>query len=530
VTAGRRPRETWFGNRSLSTKIAILAVGIMLSMGGVLAAATISNAQVDEAGQQLATLHEANSIVLRLDTRASELRIDAYASVTSADPRAEITNTADDVAKVQVLLDQLADLPITGEGAQARTALEDFFADYNRLITDYVAAAAVDQAATIARWGEIAAVNDRTNAVVDGATAALAEQVRAAEQRATDAVTASLWTSGIVVALCVLVNGGQLVAIWRSIVPPARQLRAALDAMAGGDLTVTTDIHTQDEIGRTGIALDAAQQSLRALMSSVVTSAEQVSTAAQGLSAASAQIATSAEETSVQSGKVSASADEVSRNVGTVAAGAEQMGASIREISENANEAARVAASAVTVAETTTETVTRLGESSREIGDVIKVITSIAAQTKLLALNATIEAARAGEAGKGFAVVATEVKDLAQETERATEDIAARVQAIQGDTSGAVAAIGRISEVIGSINDYQLTIASAVEEQTATTAEMSRSVSDAASGAGEIALTITGITTAATSTAEALQHTGEAVEDLSRMASDLRESVSRFRY
>ena len=161
---------------------------------------------------------------------------------------------------------------------------------------------------------------------------------------------------------------------------------------------------------------------------------------------------------------------------------------------------------------------------------MVGLITTIAGQTNLLALNATIEAARAGEAGKGFAVVASEVKELAQETARATEDISKRVETIQADTAGAVDAISQISSVIGEINDYQLTIASAVEEQTATTNEMSRSVQEAAGGSTEIATNIVGVSTAASSTTQALGQTRQAVDELSRMAGDLRTTVARFTY
>ena len=212
----------------------------------------------------------------------------------------------------------------------------------------------------------------------------------------------------------------------------------------------------------------------------------------------------------------------------TVATGSSQMESAIREIAHNATEAARVAHQAVEVAEATTQTVGKLGDSSEEIATVIKLINGIAEQTNLLALNATIEAARAGEAGKGFAVVASEVKELAQETARATEDISKRVEAIQADTAGAVDAIGRISTVIGEINDFQATIAAAVEEQTATTNEMNRNVAQAASGTQGIAAAISGLAAGTQETNQRVADAQRAAGELARMSGELQSAVARF--
>jgi len=259
------------------------------------------------------------------------------------------------------------------------------------------------------------------------------------------------------------------------------------------------------------------------ILDQVNTNAGTLASAAEELTAVSTQMASNAEETSSQASVVSAASEQVSKNVQTVATGVEELTAAIREIAKNASDAARVSQEAVATAATANATIGKLGDSSLEIGKVIKVITSIAEQTNLLALNATIEAARAGEAGKGFAVVANEVKELAKETAKATEDISRKIEAIQGDTKGAVNSIRQIGEVIAQINDISNTIASAVEEQTATANEMSRNVAEAAKGTSEIAQNITSVAMASQNTSQGAANCQQAAAEISRMATELQQ-------
>jgi methyl-accepting chemotaxis protein len=266
-----------------------------------------------------------------------------------------------------------------------------------------------------------------------------------------------------------------------------------------------------------------AREQTHILVQRLAESAVTLGSSAEELTAVSSQMSSNAEETSAQANVVSAAAEQVSKNVQTVSTGVEEMNSAIREIAKNASDSARVALQAVSAAQAANSSITKLGDSSTEIGKVIKVITSIAEQTNLLALNATIEAARAGEAGKGFAVVANEVKELAKETAKATEDISHKIEAIQSDTHGAVDSIKLIGDVIAQINDISNTIASAVEEQTATASEMSRNVGEAAKGTAEIAQNITSVAQAAQNTLQGANNSQQASGELARMATELQQ-------
>jgi len=325
---------------------------------------------------------------------------------------------------------------------------------------------------------------------------------------------------------------GIFVAIFlsRGIAGATQSVLVQAEAIAAGDLTRDDlKVRSKDELGDLTTAINKMSGSLKRMILAITENAVQVASASEELNTTSQQITANSEETSAQADVVSKAAQAVSQNLQTVATGAEEMGASIKEIAKNATEAAKVATSAVKVAETTTATVSKLGDSSTEIGQVIKVITSIAQQTNLLALNATIEAARAGEAGKGFAVVANEVKELAKETAKATEDISRKIEAIQTDTKAAVEAIASISGVINQVNDISSTIATAVEEQNATTNEMSRNVSEAARGSGEITSNIAGVAEAAQGTTRGATDTQKASQQLVETSTQLRRLIEQFK-
>ena len=358
------------------------------------------------------------------------------------------------------------------------------------------------------------------------AKANVAAASTASNREASRARTILLFLLGVVLLCGVVVA----VSLSRLITRPLARSVLVMESAAAGDLTGRVHGSGALEFQRMATATNTMLTSTGQAVATIATTAQTLSASAEQIAELSGKLTASAETAAERAAAVSSAAGDASASVQTVAAAGEEMAATIREISSSATSAAGVASTAVATAEAARATVLKLTTSSTEIGSVIKLITSIAEQTNLLALNATIEAARAGDAGKGFAVVAGEVKDLAQETARATGNISRQVATIQSDTEAAMAAIDQIGEVIARINDYQTTIAGAVEEQAATTNEMGRSAGEAAGSTTTIANNITSVAEATEQTCTHSQEASQVAVGLNRSSADLTDLVGAFKY
>jgi methyl-accepting chemotaxis protein len=451
-------------------------------------------------------------------------------ALSSPDPEALKTAKVDLAAKGQAFKDELGRAKAANASPEAGAIVDSLGGDVDAYIVKAQAVLdglTADQP-TDALYSDFYAQFKKLEANLPP----LAEAIQSATKQA-DAAASDSIASGRTLALllCLAAVIGLSVVSWvisRSIVRPIKHAAHVLQLVAMGDLSQRVEVSGGDEVADMGTALNEALENLSGTISEIGRHSSSLAAASEELNAVSSQLASAAQETSTQAGVVSSSAGQVSQNVAVVASGTGEMSASILEISHGAQDAVAVAKEATRVAHATNVTVSKLGASSAEIGDVIKVITSIAEQTNLLALNATIEAARAGEAGKGFAVVAHEVKELASATAAATADISDRIGAIQGDAEESVRAINEITEIISRVSETQTTIASAVEEQTATTNEIGRNVAEAADNSNEIARNISGVAQAAEEASHGASNTLDTAGELSRMAGELHVLVSGF--
>ena len=384
---------------------------------------------------------------------------------------------------------------------------------------------------------------------------------RASDGVARDAV--SLGERNIVIDLGLFVVGAiasllSLYIVLFRVTRPLGRMTDSMTRLANGNIEISIPwAHRRDEIGEMGRALRvfrenaiekaslqaeqeekdkaALEEKRRDMMKlarrfeiEVKVVVDAVREEVEGMRAAANSMTRAAEEGSGQAAAVASASREASANVATVATAAEQLSASIAEIGRQAEQSADIAGRAVDHAKSTDATVHRLSIAAGRIGEVVNLINEIAGQTNLLALNATIEAARAGEAGKGFAVVAGEVKNLANQTAKATEEISAQIASIQGETNSAVKDIQGIRDIIGEINDISMTIATAVEEQGASTREIARNVQQAARGTGEVDAKIEVVSKAAGDTGAAAGQVVSATDSLAAKAEELSGEVAKF--
>ncbi len=392
------------------------------------------------------------------------------------------------------------------------------------------AKAATDRAAALALLGEYNRLFD----AVEEQLGKLTEEINAQILKMQAASYAYRQRPLVVMTVLALVGLVSLIGFgWilsGRIARPIRATQTVLETMASGDYTPRITVTSSDELGAMGAALNRMASAVETVLRGISERAGALDRASTLLAETSTGMVRDSQATSQQASTAAAAAEEVSSSIATVSAAAAEMSSSIQEIASQTGNTARIAGECLAVAKDFRTTITRLDASSASIGEVVKAITAVAEQTNLLALNATIEAARAGEAGRGFAVVAGEVKSLSQQTATSTADISKKVAAIQSDSRACVDAIGRISTIIESINQSSQTVASAVEEQTATTSEISRTVTQAAEGGSQIAQSVTSLATNANAATSGSQQIQGSARELAQLSGSLRDLVAGMRF
>jgi methyl-accepting chemotaxis protein len=526
----------WFINRKVATKqvLAFSSLLLLIAFLGLFALLKLSAVRattVDMSDRRVPAIQALSEMQTGLmQYRVSEL---SYVFLNDPDERALRTANMETgmslVGKAEADFEPLIDSPDEMKAYQAIKQDVEQCKSETHIILGYIAKNDNANATSEVLGSAAGAFSQLMSDVQDGIDLKVQGAANAKRASAILYKRSVWWISGTLV-VATLLSLLMAVATTHLIARPVRDAGEVVRRIAAGDITSKDlDVRSSDEIGELSNNVNTMQHSLRAMISSVFISAERFAAKSVEFTASYREITANSGEVSEQASVASATSENLKRNLQTVAAGTEEMNSTIQDIAKNATESVRVAGEAVKMAQNTNSAITKLGESSIQIGEVIKVITSIAGQTNLLALNATIEAARAGEAGRGFAVVANEVKELAKQTAKATDEISLKIAAIQSDTKESVTAIAAIGDIISHINDISGTIATAVEEQSATTNEMSRNLTEAARGSTEIANSMVGVAQAAHSTSVGATGSQKAAETLAHMSAELHGLVAQFK-